>query len=94
MNVSRYRLNAQNALISLEGAAMGVMYEAKGPLKPGDISGYLGIPAYERGRANAYLIVAEILDRLERKGLVRHAGERGPWMLTQKGLEGFEQSRT
>ncbi len=92
MNVSRYRTSAQSGLVSLEGAVMGLLYEAKVPLKPADISRYLDIPIYDRGRASAYEITHSLLYNLECRGLVRQVLKRGPWVLTQKGIESFEKS--
>ena len=94
MNVSRYRTNAQSGLVLLEGAVMGLLYEAKVPLKPAEISKYLDIPIYDRGHASAYEITHSLLYNLERRGLVKQMQvlKRGPWVLTQKGIESFEKS--
>ncbi len=90
MNVSRCRSRAQAGLTSLEEAVLGLMFEARcnnqGPLKPSDISGYLDIPVLSRGRVYNYSITAGILHRLELEGLVRQVTERGPWVLTDKGI--------
>ena len=88
MNVARYRTSAQSALISLEEAVMGVIYEANGPIKSDKISNSLDI--LPSPRSDAYEIVLNVLYNLECRGLVRQVVKRGPWELTQKGLESFE----
>lgn len=96
MNVSRYRLTAQSALVSLEGTVMGVMYEARcnnqEPLKPAKISRYLDIPVYNRKNNYAFLIVQDILYRLELEDLVRQLGKGGPWVLTDKAIRKLEEN--
>ena len=93
MNISRYRTNAQNALASLEEAVLGVMFEAREPLRPAEISRRLDIPLLNRGR-NYYThaIALAILHELELKGLVRQVAERRPWVLTDKAIRKLEEN--
>lgn len=85
---------AQIGLSQLEDAIIEVLYKAKVPLQPNEISKPLGIPSlkgFKRKKINYYAIVHGVLVKLELEGRVKSVpsekrSNTEEWQLTQNEL--------